>query len=137
MRVAVLDDADGIAERSADWASLGRVDVLFHDDHVTDPDALVMRLSYADVVVLTGERTVLSSDLLERLPGIQLVITMGSDSAVDLDAATELGMTVCATDVLEAAAAETASPEDLAKHYGRACDIVRSFRSGDVILARN
>jgi len=137
MRVAVLDDADGIAKQSADWQRLGRVDVLVHDDHLTDPDALVTRLSYADVVVLTGERTVLSSDLLERLPGIQLIITMGADAAVDLDAATELGMTVCATDVVDAGAALSASPEDLAKHYNRACDIVESFRSGEVILARN
>lgn len=138
MRVAVLDDYEGLAATCDDWSRLGRVDVLFYSDHCETDEELVERLSYADVVVTTGERTTLTAAILELLPGVQLVVTLGPNNAVDLPAATELGIAVSATEppVFPDGNAEP-TPTDYRTHYARAVDIIEAFRAGDVILARN
>ena len=44
-RIAVLDDYLGIAEDSADWASLPDAEVTFFRDTLLNPDELVERLT--------------------------------------------------------------------------------------------
>jgi len=98
-RVAVLDDYQGVALGSADWASLGSdVAVQAFSDHLDDRDQLVERLAGFAVVVAMRERTPFPRDLLARLPDLQLLVTTGMKNAsIDVPAAGELGITVCGT----------------------------------------
>ena len=98
-RVAVLDDYQGVALASADWASLGSdVAVQAFSDHLADRDRLVERLAGFAVVVAMRERTPFPRDLLARLPDLQLLVTTGMKNAsIDVPAAGELGITVCGT----------------------------------------
>lgn len=112
MRIAVLDDYQGVALTSADWSpvtdhstSPSTVDVF--RDHVSEPAALVDRLEPYDAVVVMRERTPLPREVLTRLPRLRLVVTTGRrNPSIDTGAAAEAGITVCGTDSLSSAPAE-------------------------------
>ena len=99
MRVAVLDDWQGLAETYADWTALkARADVLIFRDTITDPDALAERLRDFDVILAMRERTPLLAPLLGRLPRLRLISFTGPrNNSVDTAAATAQGVLVCNT----------------------------------------
>jgi phosphoglycerate dehydrogenase-like enzyme len=99
MRVAVLDDYQGVALTSADWDALeGRAEIEVFRDHIADDDALVARLDEFDGIVAMRERTPFPRSVVERLPRLKLLITTGARNAsFDLDALREAGVTVCGT----------------------------------------
>jgi hypothetical protein len=44
-KIAVLDDYQNVALRSADWSVLGdRADIAVFEDHLSDPSAVIERL---------------------------------------------------------------------------------------------
>src|SRR3989449_6470614 len=98
-RVAVLDDYEGVALEMADWSALApdcRVQVF--RDHLIDRDALTDRLRDFEIVTCMRERTPFRRDLLERLPNLRLLVTTGMrNAAIDVEAATDLGVLVCGT----------------------------------------
>ena len=100
MRVAVLDDYQGVAESLADWSQLpAGTEVVFFNDHLTSEDALAERLTGFDVVMGMRERTPFQRSLLERLPNLRLLVTTGRRNAsFDMEAASDLGIAVCGTD---------------------------------------
>ncbi|MGN6130378.1 MAG: D-2-hydroxyacid dehydrogenase family protein [Nocardioidaceae bacterium] len=108
MRVAVLDDYQDVALSMADWSPvlrLGEVDRF--TDHVTDPERLVERLTPYDVVVLMRERTPFPAAVVDRLPGLRLVVTTGRKNAsIDVEAARRRGVVVCGTESLATAPGE-------------------------------
>jgi len=108
VRVAVLDDYQGVAESMADWSALeDAIEVAFFHDHVSDRDTLVKRLASFDIVVAMRERTAFPRALFERLPNLQLLVTTGPFNAViDLVAAADHGVVVCGTGGTAAATAE-------------------------------
>jgi phosphoglycerate dehydrogenase-like enzyme len=99
VRVAVLDDYQDVALQSADWSVLppdAKVQVF--RNHLSNQDALVERLREFEIVVAMRERTPFPRSLLERLPNLQLLITTGMRNAsIDVEAAADLGITVCGT----------------------------------------
>src|SRR6185295_5195549 len=99
MRVAVLDDYQGVAREMAGWSSLGTdCEVTFFRDHLADLDLLVQRLKDFEIVVAMRERTPFPRALLEKLPRLRLLVTTGMRNAsVDLAAARERGVVVCGT----------------------------------------
>jgi phosphoglycerate dehydrogenase-like enzyme len=99
LRVALLDDYQRVALQSAGWQSLSAdVAVEAFGDHLTDEDALAARLAPFDVVMALRERTPCPRSLLERLPNLKLLTTAGMrNAAIDIAAATELGILVCGT----------------------------------------
>lgn len=99
VRVAVLDDYQGVAAAYADWAErLPEAEVEYVRDHVADPDRLVELLAPFDVVVVMRERTPLPQAVLERLPSLRLLVTTGMRNAsIDLAAARERGVVVSGT----------------------------------------
>jgi phosphoglycerate dehydrogenase-like enzyme len=99
MRICILDDVEGVALESADWASLVGVDELVAvDHHEPDVDVLVDLLAPYDVVVVQRERTAFPRAVLERLPQLRLLVTTGvRNAALDLAACSDLGITVCNT----------------------------------------
>ncbi|SDE70000.1 Lactate dehydrogenase [Blastococcus fimeti] len=107
-RIAVLDDYQSVAADFCDWSRVpGAVQVVEFHDAVSDVDALAARLEPFDVVVAMRERTEFQRDLLARLPNLRLLVTTGMrNRAIDVTAATELGITVCGTGAGAAATAE-------------------------------
>ena len=98
--VAVLDDYQGVALELADWSALPqdcRLQVF--RDHLSEIDAVAERLQGFDVVCAMRERTPFPRQLLERLPNLRLLVTTGMrNAAIDVEAATDLGVLVCGTD---------------------------------------
>jgi phosphoglycerate dehydrogenase-like enzyme len=99
IRIAVLDDYQGVAFEMADWSPLaGRADVVVFRDHLDDPDAVVARLTPFDVVCVMRERTPLRRPLIDRLPRLKLIASTGAmNASIDLEAARERGITVAHT----------------------------------------
>ena len=107
-RIAVLDDYQSVASDFSDWSQLPEpAEVVEFHDAVADPDALVARLRPFDVVIAMRERTRFSREVLERLPDLRLLVTTGMrNKSIDVEAATELGITVCGTGILPNGTAE-------------------------------
>ena len=99
MKIAVLDDYQGVAESLADWSQLPPgTDVTYFSDHLANEDALAKRLADYEVVMGMRERTAFPRSLLERLPKLRLLVTTGRRNAsFDIDAATDLGISVSGT----------------------------------------
>lgn len=112
MRIAVLDDYQGVALSSADWSPVtdhpgSPCSVEVFRDHVSEAGALVERLAPYDAVVVMRERTPLSAAVLASLPRLRLVVTTGRrNPSIDVTAATAAGITVCGTESLATAPAE-------------------------------
>lgn len=101
-RIAVLDDYQGVALQMADWSALpkeARVQVF--RDHLKDRDAVATRLREFEVVCAMRERTAFPRALLQRLPSLKLLVTTGmGNAAIDVQAATDLGIVVSGTGAL-------------------------------------
>jgi phosphoglycerate dehydrogenase-like enzyme len=106
VRVAVLDDYQGVALSLGPWESLGASVSVFRD-HVADDDRLIERLAGFEVVVAMRERTPFTRDRLSRLPALRLLVTTGmANAAIDLDAAREHDVVVCGTGGVASATVE-------------------------------
>ncbi|GGC52926.1 D-2-hydroxyacid dehydrogenase family protein [Chelatococcus reniformis] len=99
MRVAILDDYQGVALELADWSPVAaRAEISVFRDHLAEPDAVVERLAPFDVVCVMRERTPLPRSILERLPRLRLIAsTRRRNASIDTAAATELGIAVVTT----------------------------------------
>src|SRR5258708_22124560 len=87
-KIAVLDDYQNVALRSADWSVLrDRAEIAVFHDHLSDPDALIERLLHFDVVCVMRERTPLPRNIIERLPDLKLIASTGTGNASIDDAA--------------------------------------------------
>ncbi|HEY6335003.1 MAG TPA: D-2-hydroxyacid dehydrogenase family protein [Alphaproteobacteria bacterium] len=110
MRLAILDDYQGVALGLADWASLApAVSAVPIRDVLPNIDAAVKQLADFEIVVAMRERTPFPSALIERLPKLKLLVTTGMRNAsIDVKAALERGIAVCGTDMLPYPTAELA-----------------------------
>lgn len=108
MKIALLDDYQGVALACADWSELqSKAEITVFRDTITDADALVERLRDFEIIGIMRERTPFPKSLLERLPKLKLLVTTGHRNAsVDVAAAKALGITVCGTPSSAHAAAE-------------------------------
>lgn len=99
MKIAVLDDYQGVALELADWSAVtARAEVDVFSDHLADADALVERLLPYDIVCVMRERTPLAAQLIERLPNLKLIASAGPRNAsIDLKAAAARGIGVVHT----------------------------------------
>ncbi|NID16123.1 D-2-hydroxyacid dehydrogenase family protein [Luteibacter yeojuensis] len=99
IRIAVLDDYQQVAMRSADWSPLdGRADITVFHDHEADHEALVQRLQPFDAICVMRERTPMTAALIAALPRLRLIASTGRGNAsIDLDAAAARGVEVVHT----------------------------------------
>jgi phosphoglycerate dehydrogenase-like enzyme len=95
----VLDDYQDVARRFGDWRALEtRIDLIVHQEHYETEAALVKAIAEAEVVVAMRERTAFPASVFPLLPKLRLLVTTGrTNSAIDLEAASAHGVTVCAT----------------------------------------
>src|SRR5580692_11238208 len=98
-QIAVLDDYQSVALESADWSVLrDRADIAVFHDHLADPVAVIEWLLPFDVVCVMRERTLLTRNVIERLPNLKLIASTGSGNAsIDVAAAGDHGVQVVHT----------------------------------------
>ena len=99
LRCAVLDDYQNVATSMADWTPLAdELDVVSFTGHFATEDELVRAIEPFDIVVTLRERVPFPAVLFERLPRLRLLVASGMRNAsIDMDAASERGVTVCGT----------------------------------------
>ncbi len=96
VKVAVLDDYQGVALEMADWLPLkDRAEVTVFHDTLAGASDVVARLLPYDVVCVMRERTPLTRHIISALPRLKLICSTGPGNAsIDLDATRERGITV-------------------------------------------
>lgn len=95
MKVHILDDWFDTLRTLPCYAKLENHDVTVWTDHVEDPAILASRLEAAEAVVLFRERTKVTADLLDRLPGLKLISQRSVYPHIDVDACTRNGVLLC------------------------------------------
>jgi phosphoglycerate dehydrogenase-like enzyme len=98
VKIAVLDDYQGVALSKADWGSIPGGEVTVFRDNLVEPEALARRLADFEIVCLMRERTPMPRPVFERLTKLKLLITTGARNAsVDMQAAADHNVTVSGT----------------------------------------
>ena len=99
IRIAVLDDWQGIAEGAADWSAVrSKAEVTFFREAFPSADATIAALAEYDIILAMRERTRLHADVVSHLPRLKLLSFTGArNAAVDTAACTAAGITVCNT----------------------------------------
>lgn len=100
MKIAILDDYQNVARSYADWTRLpARAELVVVNENIPDPDALAARLGNVEILCVMRERTPITAALMQRLPGLKLIVTTGMwNAAIDMDAASARNITVCGTE---------------------------------------
>lgn len=99
MRVAIMDDWQGVARGAADWSAVeARAEVVVFAEPFAGEDAAAAALADFDILVPMRERTELGAGLIARLPKLRMVaLTGGRSQSLALDACTAAGVLVCNT----------------------------------------
>ena len=110
MKIAVLDDYQQIATRSANWDSLPQgTEVRSFPQNIGPEDELVRALEPFDVIVAMRERTRFPARVLEKLPKLRLVVSTGArNPSIDAAACDRLGIAVCSAHGASSGQASTA-----------------------------
>jgi D-3-phosphoglycerate dehydrogenase len=97
MKIAVIDDYQNAFKTLPCFAKLSAHEVVVYTDPETNIDKIAERLSGADVVVLTQQRTFFPRALIEKLTTVKLIGQTGRAAThIDLEACTEKGIVVSA-----------------------------------------
>jgi len=95
MKIAILDDYHYAFRGVSGYSRMQDHDVVAFRDSVKNPGALAVRLKDFDVVVLTQQRTSLRRVVLEKLPGLRLIVQSGGHrDHLDVAACTQLGIAI-------------------------------------------
>ena len=98
--IAILDDYQNAALKSADWDLLPNVKITVFNNFIK-PENLPKVLNQFSIVVLMRERTRFPKTLIQRLPNLLLIVTAGMRNlSIDLLEAKKCGIEVCGTDML-------------------------------------
>ena len=100
LNVAVLDDYQNVTKKFGKWSELmGNINLKIFNKYFDDPNELVKYLSDFDVLCLMRERTLLSSNIINKLPKLKLVITTGMwNPSVDTEALNKRKIIFCGTE---------------------------------------
>jgi phosphoglycerate dehydrogenase-like enzyme len=131
VKIAVLDDYQGVSLSMADWSPiLETSEVEVFRDHITDHDALVERLLPFDAICVMRERTPLNADVLSQLPNLKVIASTGPrNRSIDADAAARRGISILPTGYFADATVEMTWALILASAR-RLLQQVESVRSG-------
>jgi D-3-phosphoglycerate dehydrogenase len=98
MKLAVLDDYQRLALKSADWRSLKGVQVKVFDAPFASPDDAARKLKPFDILCLMRERMPFPRQLVEKLPNLKFVSLTGRRAgSLDSKALAERGIPVSHT----------------------------------------
>jgi phosphoglycerate dehydrogenase-like enzyme len=104
VKIAILDDWQGVARESADWSRLAaRAELVFFADAFGSEDEAALALADFDILLTMRERTAFPETLIRRLPKLRMIsVTAPSNPLLDVQACTRQGVTVCNTPPSEA-----------------------------------
>ena len=95
MHIVISDDHQDCIRKLACFEKLSAHTVSIFNDTISGADALAERFKDADAIVLIRERTVITKELLDRLPKLKVISQTGKmASHVDLDACKAKGIVV-------------------------------------------
>ena len=95
MHIVISDDHQDCIRKLACFDKLSAHTVSIFNDTVSGTDALAKRFKDADAIVLIRERTVITKELLDRLPKLKVISQTGKmASHVDLEACKAKGIVV-------------------------------------------
>jgi D-3-phosphoglycerate dehydrogenase len=95
MHIVISDDHQDCIRHLACFEKLKEHTVRIHNNSVSDLDALAERYQDAEAIVLIRERTVITKELLDRLPKLKVISQTGKmASHVDLEACKAKGIVV-------------------------------------------
>jgi D-3-phosphoglycerate dehydrogenase len=98
MKLAVLDDYQRLALKSADWSGLKGVEVKVFDAPFASPEDAARHLAPFDILCLMRERMAFPRQLVERLPNLKFVSLTGRRAgSLDSKALGERGIPVSHT----------------------------------------
>lgn len=80
MKIAIPDDYQDCVRHLEAFSKLAGHEVTIYNDTVDGIDALATRFQEAEALVLIRERTVITPELLDRLPGLRLISQTGKVS---------------------------------------------------------
>lgn len=105
IQLAILDDYQGIGAQTFAKISPGRVQITSFNETLhplhneADHAAMIERLQPFQVISSMRERTPFPASILKALPNLKVLLTTGKrNAAIDLKAASELGIVVAGTD---------------------------------------
>ena len=97
MKLAILDDYQRVALKSADWNLLAVEKTVFHEAFASLEDA-ARKLAPFDILCLMRERTAFPRALIERLPNLKFIsLTGGRAGSLDSQACSERRIPICHT----------------------------------------
>jgi phosphoglycerate dehydrogenase-like enzyme len=104
VKIAILDDWQGVARESADWSRLAaRAELVFFASAFGSEDEAALALADFDILLTMRERTAFPETLIRRLPKLRMIsVTAPSNPLLDVQACTRQGVTVCNTRPSEA-----------------------------------
>ncbi len=110
IKVAVLDDYQNVTHKFANWKPLEqKIELHIIDRYIGVDKNLVEQLMDFEVLCLMRERTPLTEDLINKLPNLKLVITLGMwNASIDLEALKKRNVICCGTDTKTNSTAELA-----------------------------
>ncbi|HVG05475.1 MAG TPA: D-2-hydroxyacid dehydrogenase family protein [Burkholderiaceae bacterium] len=97
--IAVLDDYQKVALKSADWSALATKATIktFHDPWPNE-DAVALALEPFQIIALMRERTPFPASLIARLPNLRMIALTGTrTNTLDIAACTERGILISHT----------------------------------------
>jgi phosphoglycerate dehydrogenase-like enzyme len=98
MKLAILDDYQRVAMKSADWSKLKDVDVTVFHEAFSSVDDAANKLAPFDILCLMRERTAFPRALVERLPKLKFMsLTGGRAGSLDSKACAERGIPISHT----------------------------------------
>ena len=99
MRLAIINDYQELALKTADWGRLpDSVEIDVFHDQLTDELEAAARLQPYEIIVTAREETVFDHALVNTLPNLKLLVFHGArNAALDLTALDAQGVTVCGT----------------------------------------
>lgn len=99
VKIAVLDDWQDVARKSADWSYLAaRAELMFFSDAFATEDEAAAALADFEILLTMRERTAFPASLIRRVPKLKMIgITGASVATLDLAACARQGIVVCNT----------------------------------------
>ena len=99
VKIAVLDDWQDVARKSADWSALAaRAELAFFSEAFATEDEAAAALADFDILLTMRERMAIPETLIRRLPKLRMIsITGASVATLDLAACARQGVVVCNT----------------------------------------
>ena len=103
MKVAILDDYQGVAEQLVDWSKFeDSCEIKVFNQPFENEDNAIENLKNFEALIIMRERTPITKSLIESLPKLKFIMTSGMrNNAIDLETAKKKKIIPSATFVLK------------------------------------